>query len=63
MAHGVTIRAFVMMWCHKTPEWFDDEPNPKNCSIRYIENGTDYGYIYEHDFKTETTKIKEMVNG
>ena len=47
VAHGTTIRAFVMMWCHKPYEWFEDEPNPKNCSIRWIEGSTDRGYIYE----------------
>ena len=37
VSHGVTIRAFVMMWLHRTPEWFDAEPNPGNCAIRLIE--------------------------
>lgn len=47
VSHGVVIRAFVMQWCHKTPEWFNDEPNPRNCSIRLIENGQDKGYIFD----------------
>lgn len=47
VAHGVTIRAFVMMWTHKPVEWFEAEPNPRNCSIRLIENGEDAGYIFE----------------
>lgn len=47
ICHGVTLRAFVMMWCHHTPEWFDAEPNPKNCAIRLIEGGDDRGYIFE----------------
>jgi len=46
VAHGVTIRAFVMMWCHKSVEWFEHERNPKNCSIRLIEDNEDRGYIY-----------------
>jgi broad specificity phosphatase PhoE len=46
VAHGVTIRAFVMMWCHKTPEWFEDEPNPNNCSVREIVDNEDRGYIF-----------------
>lgn len=47
VAHGTTIRAFVMQWLHLPFEWFEKEPNPKNCSIRLIEDGQDHGYIYE----------------
>jgi len=47
VCHGVTLRAFVMMWCHKTPEWFEGQMNPPNCAIRYIEGQYDRGYIYE----------------
>ncbi len=47
VAHGVTIRAFVMMWCHKSVDWFESEPNPANCSIRMIVDGEDHGYIFE----------------
>ena len=47
VAHGVTIRAFVMMWLHRGVEWFEKEPNPKNCSIRLIEEGVDKGYIFD----------------
>lgn len=47
VCHGVTLRAFVMMWCHKSPEWFEDEPNPHNCAIRLIEQGEDRGYLFE----------------
>ena len=46
VCHGVTLRAFVMQWLHKTPEWFDEEPNPGNCDIRLLENDIDHGYIY-----------------
>jgi 2,3-bisphosphoglycerate-dependent phosphoglycerate mutase len=46
VAHGTTLRAFVMMWCHKPVEWFEAEPNPPNCSIRLIEGATDRGYIW-----------------
>ena len=38
-----------MMWLHHTPEWFDAEPNPGNCSVRLIEgersNYVDRGYV------------------
>ena len=47
VAHGTTLRCFVMMWLHHTPEWLNSEPNPKNASIRLIEGGVDKGYIYE----------------
>ncbi len=47
VCHGVTMRAFLMMWLHHTPEWFEAEKNPKNCSIRLIEDSEDQGYVYE----------------
>jgi len=46
VSHGITIRAFVMMWMHYKPEWFETENNPTNCSIRVIDNGKDEGYIF-----------------
>jgi 2,3-bisphosphoglycerate-dependent phosphoglycerate mutase len=36
VTHGVTLRAFVMMWRHLTPEWMEDEPNPQNCCVRCV---------------------------
>ena len=47
VCHGVVLRAFVMMWCHLSPEWFETEPNPANGAIRLLENGADRGYLYE----------------
>jgi broad specificity phosphatase PhoE len=46
ICHGVTLRAFVMMWCHLPPEWFEAEPNPNNCAIRLIDGGVDRGYVF-----------------
>ena len=46
ICHGVTLRAFVMMWCHLSPEWFEAEPNPGNCAVRLIEGGRDHGYLF-----------------
>lgn len=46
ICHGVTLRAFVMMWCHLSPEWFEQEPNPNNCAIRLIDHGDDRGYLF-----------------
>jgi broad specificity phosphatase PhoE len=47
VSHGTTNRAFTMAWLHLSPEWFDDEPRPNNCSIRLIEDSEDRGYIYK----------------
>jgi broad specificity phosphatase PhoE len=47
VSHGVTVRAFVMMWCHKTPEWFEEERNPNNCAIRLIDDGGDQGFVFD----------------
>eukprot|EP00300_Choanocystis_sp_HF-7_P011043 c17278_g1_i1.p1 GENE.c17278_g1_i1~~c17278_g1_i1.p1 ORF type:complete len:282 (+),score=58.02 c17278_g1_i1:59-904(+) len=51
VSHGVTIRAFVMMWCRRTPEWFDASQNPPNCSVRMLDpsltsKDEDCGYIF-----------------
>jgi broad specificity phosphatase PhoE len=46
VCHGVTLRAFVMMWCHLSPEWFEAEPNPNNCAIRWIDESGDRGWIF-----------------
>jgi 2,3-bisphosphoglycerate-dependent phosphoglycerate mutase len=46
ICHGVTLRAFVMMWCHLSPEWFEAEPNPANCAVRLIDSGEDKGYLF-----------------
>lgn len=45
VSHGVTIRAFIMMWCHKPWEWFERERNPENCSIREISDGEYRGVL------------------
>jgi 2,3-bisphosphoglycerate-dependent phosphoglycerate mutase len=47
ICHGVTLRAFVMMWCHLSPEWFEAEPNPRNCALRLIDGHGDDGYLFE----------------
>lgn len=45
VCHGVTLRAFVMMWLHKSVQWFEEEPNPKNGAVRLIDDHEDYGYL------------------
>ncbi len=47
ICHGVTLRAFVMMWCHLSPEWFESEKNPCNCAVRVIDSGVDRGYLFD----------------
>jgi len=47
VGHGTTNRAFVMMWLHLPYEWMHEEPNPKNCSVRLLEDGEDRGVIFE----------------
>lgn len=36
VSHGTTIRTFIMNWFHYSPEWFNNEPNMENCSVRLI---------------------------
>lgn len=43
--HGTTLRAFLMRWFHYPTEWYEAEPNPKNCQIRVIDGNEDLGYI------------------
>ena len=45
VSHGVTIRAFMMMWCHLSPQWFEVNPNLPNCSIAVLHNGQ-VNYIF-----------------
>jgi len=50
VAHGTTIRAFLLSFFHYSPEWFNKEPNMENCSVRLIEKidheNIDLGYIH-----------------
>ena len=34
--HGVTQRALRMAWFNHSVEWFEDEPNPSNCSVLLV---------------------------
>jgi broad specificity phosphatase PhoE len=43
----LTLLAFVMMWCRRTPEWLEAEPSPKCGGIRHIDGARDRGYIFE----------------
>ncbi|WP_064746906.1 histidine phosphatase family protein [Lysobacter antibioticus] len=46
VSHGVTIRAFLMQWLHHPYEWFEQEKNPPNASIRLVHGRTDLGYVF-----------------
>lgn len=43
--HGTTLRTFLLRWFHYSPEWYQEERNPRNCWIREIDGKTDLGYI------------------
>ena len=54
VSHGTTIRTFIMNWFHYSPEWYQQEPTMKNCSIRLIERNGKQSmehYIYEGPVK------------
>ena len=54
VSHGTTIRTFIMNWFHYSPEWYQQEPTMKNCSIRLIERDGKQSmehYIYEGPVK------------
>ena len=46
VCHGAVICIFTMLLTGKTPEWYEEEETPGNCSIRLIDNGKDCGYIF-----------------
>lgn len=43
--HGTTLRTFLLRYFHYSPEWYHEEPNPRNCYIREIDGHNDLGYI------------------
>ena len=45
VSHGVTFRAFLMMWLNRTVEWFEQEKNPGNAAVRLVHRGEDRGYL------------------
>lgn len=46
VTHGVTLRAFLSVWCHYSPEWLATSQNPPNCSVRLLTGSQDCGYIH-----------------
>lgn len=54
VSHGTTIRTIIMNWFHYSPEWFNNEPNMENCSIRFIDSKNKISkerYIYKGPIK------------
>ena len=45
VSHGVTIRCFRMQWMHYSWEWYEQEKNPRNCSVQLIEGRAGAGYM------------------
>lgn len=51
ICHGVTLRAFAMQWLHLPYEWFENQPNPKNCQIYHIDVEKGKGeYVFVPDW-------------
>ncbi|MEH6420745.1 histidine phosphatase family protein [Pseudomonas sp. CGJS7] len=46
VSHGVTIRAILMQWLHRSFEWFEQERNPKNASIHMVHGQDDQGCVF-----------------
>jgi 2,3-bisphosphoglycerate-dependent phosphoglycerate mutase len=46
VSHGLTNRILIQSWLKHAPEWLDSERNPKNCSVRLIEDREDKGYLF-----------------
>ncbi len=47
VSHGTAIRTIVMNIMHYSPEWFNNDPKPENCSIKYVDtNEMIEQYIY-----------------
>lgn len=64
VAHGITLRALAMMWLNRTPEWFEAEPNPLNCSVRLLDGLRDCGYVFKGFHKSaEPAAAKVDVTG
>ena len=60
VSHGTTIKTIVMNFFHYSPEWYNCEPTPENCSIRLIESNDKVNtesYIYNEP------KLKKLIRG
>jgi broad specificity phosphatase PhoE len=46
VSHGLTARVLTKVRYQLSNEWYENEPNPDNCSIRYLGTGRDHGYVF-----------------
>jgi len=46
VSHGVTIRAILMQWLHRSFEWFEQERSPGNACIHIVQGQTDLGCVF-----------------
>lgn len=58
VSHGTTIKTIVMNFFHYSPEWYNCEPTPENCSIRLIEASDK---INSEEYIYNAPKIKTIV--
>ena len=63
VSHGVTIRCFRMQWMHYPWEWYEQQKNPRNCSIQLIEGRAGSGYsdrlaFYGFEHATESPQAR-----
>jgi 2,3-bisphosphoglycerate-dependent phosphoglycerate mutase len=45
VSHGVTIRCFRLQWMHYGWDWYQQQRNPRNCSVQLIEGQPGGGYV------------------
>ncbi|KNC85335.1 hypothetical protein SARC_02482 [Sphaeroforma arctica JP610] len=57
VSHGITLRVFMKMWCHRSLDWYENEWNGNNCSVRLVTSSGDNGYMFNgfdaHDCTVE----------
>ena len=46
VSHGYAISAFYMAYFNYLPEWLENKYKMQNCSVKLIEDNTDFGFIY-----------------
>ena len=59
ISHGTTIKTIIMNFFHYSPEWYNNEITPSNCSIRLIETNEKENtekYIYNEPKILKKTK-------
>ena len=61
VSHGATIKTIIMNFFHYSPEWYNNEITPGNCSIRLIESNDKINtekYIYNEPKTHKKRMIK-----